>query len=219
MPDCKRGCKGCMSTALVELSSTLYLVIGVTLLAASGATFFTPIGEIITAAYAGGMAGGGVAIIVIACIGFYAACDSKQRVGMLWLFTLLTFCVVVLMIAVTAVFFQYEEVLGLASAAGGENGRAEVEGGIGEATEVLSETAASLVSDLAKNAFHACNATGARAPTCCCQLVPPQCPRAVARRRSQSRRRPRHRSTSSPARTPTLPSSPTPSPAAAWRRR
>lgn len=58
-------------------------MLGVAIVAAACATFFTPFGAIITTVYAMSMIGGGVAMFVIACIGLCAACEDQKKQNVL----------------------------------------------------------------------------------------------------------------------------------------
>jgi hypothetical protein len=77
---------------------------------------------------------------------------------MLHLFSMLTLLMVVLSIVVAVIMFEYENVLKLASAAGGELAREGVEEGVDEAVGAIGETSTTIISSIATNAFYACNA-------------------------------------------------------------
>lgn len=152
------SCCGCLSNTLVGFCSSLYLILGVSIVAAAASTLFTPLGQIVTPTYAWALIGGGLAIFMIAVIGLCAACDSKQRVRLVHLFNLLTLIMVVLSIAISVAIFQYEDVLKLASRAGGETGERAVAGGIANAQSAIDSAGTSVIKTLATNAFRACDA-------------------------------------------------------------
>ena len=155
------GClpKGCCANATVGVSATLYLTIGILMALISGATLFTPFLQIVTPLYAASGVAGGIIMIVIAIIGLIAACDEKKRVGLLWLFTLLTLAMVCATIFVTVVMFEYEALLAAASRAGVQAEAAQASTDINDAAMLISVQSTSAIRTVASNAFRACNAS------------------------------------------------------------
>ena len=153
-------CCGCISNAVLGICASIYLLLGTIIFAAGCATFVTPFGQIVPPLYAGCMIGGGVGIFIIACVGLCAACESqkKQNVCPLWIFTLLTFVMLVLASASTVIMFQYESVLSIASAAGGEETSDSVDGAVGDAKSLLAGVSTTVIETLATNTFDACGA-------------------------------------------------------------
>ena len=101
------GLCGCLSSIMLTFNATVYLIFGVVLIAASVGTLFTPYGQLVNVFYSISTISLGVLIFLIACIGYFAACDSEKRVGLLWLFTLLTLLMAILSGGAAAVMFQY----------------------------------------------------------------------------------------------------------------
>lgn len=166
MPSCCASCCSCCSNAVVGTCASIYLIIGVTLVAAGGAALVTPYGQIVTPLVAVLTMLGGAATFVVACIGLCAACENQQRVRSLHIFTLLTLAMVVLSVAAVVLLFQYESVLVLASEAG-------VEGGVANASAEIVEARTRVIDGLATSAFYKCgamvNATAGGALTFTCR--------------------------------------------------
>jgi len=76
----------------------------------------------------------------------------------LWLFTLLTLVMIVVMVAVTVLIFQYEEVLRIAANAGGEETRSEVVHVVTQSVQLLDTASTAIISTLTTNTFSACEA-------------------------------------------------------------
>lgn len=141
----------CLSNLMVIISATIYLILGVVLMAAAASTFFTPFGEILEPLYASSVLGGGVVIFLIAVIGLCAACDKRQRVCLLWLFTVLTFIVFCVSIGLAVAMFAYEDVLK-------EAAKVNLEEEVQTVTQAISGANTAVVKTLATNTFSACGA-------------------------------------------------------------
>lgn len=143
-----------MSNTFLGLSATLYLIIGIAIVAAAASTFFTPYGKILTPMYAGVFLGGGCALFLIAVVGYVAACRKRsERSGLqgarclLWIFTILTFLMFVLSIVAVIFMFDYEKIL---------HGAAKVS--VDETTETIGDTSTEIVKNIATQAFDGCEA-------------------------------------------------------------
>ena len=154
----KCSTQGCVASSVVGISAFLYILLGVLILVMAAATLFTPFGQIITPFYAASGIGGGITITMIGFVGLFAVCDS-EHVGRLWLFTLLTLCMVIGTIAATVVMFQYETLLRAAALAGGQGGATQVRVDVSHVTHAVSVETTQVVRELATNAFVACNAS------------------------------------------------------------
>jgi len=148
---CLKSCCSCFTNIVLGFSAFIYLLLGIAITGVAISTFFTPYGQIITPIIAGSGIGGGVAIILIAIIGFCAACN-KESTCLLSVFTILTFVVVLLLVVAIVLFFSYEELLH-------EAARVDKEDAFVAASAVVSTTGTSIVAELSKVTFTACNAS------------------------------------------------------------
>jgi len=146
---CTKLCS-CASNLFLGVSGAIYAILGLAIIVASAATFFTAYGDIFEPLYAGIGLGGGVVILLIGIIGMVAAC--KRGVCWLWVFTLWTFLLLIAVVASVVVMFKYEELLKEAS-------KVNAEGGVIKAQDVVSSSATAAVRELTYNTFDACNAT------------------------------------------------------------
>jgi len=139
-------CSTFHATILI-IAATIYLTLGLAITAASAATFFTPYGKIFTPIYAGSGIGGGVLILIVAIIGYIAACKrGKCSLGLYMFFDLL---IIVLIIIAVILMFRYEDVLNLATQANLDD---EVKGGLA----ALSDAETTVVRDVVTKSFSAC---------------------------------------------------------------
>jgi len=146
---CAKLCS-CASNLFLGVSGVVYAILGLAIIVASAATFFTAYGDIFEPLYAGIGLGGGVFILLVGIIGMLAAC--KRGVCWLWVFTVWTFLLLLAVLVSLVVMFRYEDLLKEAS-------KVNAEGGIIKAEDVVSSSATAAVRELTHNAFDACNAT------------------------------------------------------------
>jgi len=136
-----------LNAAVLGIAATLYLILGLAIIAASAATFFTPYGKIFTPIYAGSGLGTGILIFLVSVIGYLAACRQKSCwLGLYMGFDLL---IVLLIIISVVLMFRYEDVLELATKASVDG---QVEGGLA----ALSTWETNIIEDVVTNAFDAC---------------------------------------------------------------
>lgn len=141
-------CCNSLNIFVLGFASTLYLVLGLALVAASGATFFTAYGEIFTPIYAGTGIGVGLLIFLVSVIGYLAAC--KQKKCWLSLFMLFDIIIIAVIVIMVVLMFRYEDALRLASEA---NLDEAVTGGLA----ALNRVETTIVRDVVNNAFSACD--------------------------------------------------------------
>lgn len=149
-------CSECLTNSFLNLSATVYLILGIAIIGVAGSTFFTEYGKILTPMYAGAFLGGGVVLFVLAVIGYLAACRKRDKhTGvqgarcLLWIFTVLTFLMFVVSIIGVIFMFDYEKILA---------GAAKANVDLDAATESLSDTSTTVIKDVTTNAFDACDA-------------------------------------------------------------
>ena len=150
------GCKSCMANSVIMTCATIYLILGIVVMAAAGATFFTEYGKIIPPLYAGAMMGGGAVLVFLATLGYCAGCKSRdedtgRQTGRVYLFffTLLTFIMFVLTIAGIAYMFAYENILHTAA-------NANVD--INAVENAVGDFGTTTLKTLATSTFVACDA-------------------------------------------------------------
>jgi len=137
-----------LNATVLGIAAFIYLVLGVAIIAASAACFFTPFGEIFTPIYSGSGLGAGVLIFLVSVIGFLAACRKESCwLGLYMFFDLV---IVVFLVIVMVLMFRYEDVLRLASDVG-------VDGAVKGGLTALNDWETSVVKDVVTNAFTACD--------------------------------------------------------------
>lgn len=136
-----------LNATVLGVAATIYLVLGLAIIAASAATFFTPYGQIFTPIYAGSGIGAGVVIFLVSVIGYLAAC----RKGSCWLGLYMLFDVIIIGLIILAVvfMFRYEDVLKVA-------GEVNLDGEVQSGLATLGSWETTVIKDVVTNAFNAC---------------------------------------------------------------
>lgn len=142
-------CKG-FNRFVLGFAATLYLLVGIALIAASTATFFTVFKDIIAPVYAISFLGLGIVILLVSISGFLAACGKHKC----WLSIFMLFDVLIIALFVIAVviMFYYENVLQLASEVHAQN---QITAGINGLDTLQTE----MVETLTTNTLNVCNGT------------------------------------------------------------
>jgi len=142
-------CRG-LNAFVLFLAATLYLILGLALVAAAAATFFTSYGEIFTPLYAGSSIGVGVGIVLVAIVGYCAAC--RQKACWPGIFMFFDLIVIVVIVAVSVLMFRYEEVLKVAGDVG-------IESNVNSGLSALNKFETQTIRNVVQNTFGACNGT------------------------------------------------------------
>jgi len=139
-----------LNRLILVLAATLYLLLGISLIAAGTATFFTVFGKIFTWVYAVSFIGLGVAILLISIAGYIAACRKSKKCW-LGIFMIFDLIVMVLFIVAVVYMFRYEDVLKVASKA---NMETEIESGVAGLDAVSTD----VIEQLVTRTFDTCQA-------------------------------------------------------------
>ena len=134
-------CRG-LNAFILFLAATLYLILGLALIAAAAATFFTSYGEIFAPLYAGSSIGVGVAIVLVAIVGYCAAC--RQKACWLGIFMFFDLIVIVVIIAVSVLMFRYEDVLKVAGDVG-------IQGDVNSGLDALNKFETQTIRNVVQN--------------------------------------------------------------------
>jgi hypothetical protein len=150
-------CCAHLSNTLIVVASTIYLLLGLITIGVAASTFFTAYGQILTPVYAGSFTGGGASLFIIAVIGFTVANNKKIQgtrvqggLRPLWIFTFLTFFMMVFTVVTLCIMFNYEQVLGIAA-------QANVVGSTTTAVEAIGTHGTTFVKTLSVNMCSACS--------------------------------------------------------------
>lgn len=140
---------------MLIVASVIYLILGIALIAASTATFFTVFRDIITPLYATAFLGLGLVIFLVSIIGFMAA--RGKRKCWLALFMFFDLLIFALFVAAVVIAFWYEDVLKLASEVHVDT---QIQAGVNGLTTWQTE----IVETLVTNTVNVCNGTTALHP-------------------------------------------------------
>jgi hypothetical protein len=137
-----------LNATVLGFAATIYLILGLAIIAASAATFFTPYGQIFTSIYAGSGIGAGVVIFLVSVVGYLAACKK----GSCWLGIYMFFDLLIIALIIIAIvfMFRYEDVLNVA-------GQVNLDGTVTSGLAALGTWETTVIKDVVTNAFTACN--------------------------------------------------------------
>jgi hypothetical protein len=158
---------GCLSNAVLGLAATVYLLVGLTVTTVA-VMLLSTYSTLLPHLYTLTLLGSGIATLLVAAIGFLAACERRNEQGvrarrcqfyLLELFALLTLGLLVASIAGLLLLLAWDNMLsGLASAT-----ELEFEGSALDFNEDLrtrsSEATTDFIQTLSTNAFRACGGT------------------------------------------------------------